>query len=627
MDIEFFIQLTINGILLGGFYAAMTLGFSIIWGVMRLINLAHGEFLIMSSYVAWFFFNPHREQNLVIGSLTPDEVGSTIRLVFAGMAIVLGLVISEIIYTRQYVRHILSARLAGFAISATGAFVIYGLWKADDFEQIIIPVQDIMQVALSLSLGFFLSHIVFSKGLELLVGRIKQPRTLLRENDIWVRRIIAYPLGFLLIWLFFEVWFFFNPQREQSLVIGSLEEVESTIRLIFAGMAIVLGLVISEIIYTRQYIRHILPARLAGFAISATGAFVIYGLWKADDFEQIILPVQDIMQVALSLSLGFFLSHIKQPMTLLRENDIWVRRVVAYPLGFLLIWLFFDIWGQDGFEALDPYEVMPLIMLLFFALGYVLQKGLFNHLVEGPYLTMLLVTFSISIILQSIGLRIYKGDPRSTDTPYSDSSWTRADITADQFRIPATDIKLPNPLSIIPELDFPDIRVPESKSYVILISVVLIVALLWFLRKTRTGYAIRAAAQNKQSARLVGIDIFETYAITFGIALAVTAVAGALMGTFQPITPIAGARWTLRAFAIVALGGLGRIQGVVIGGLVLGIVESYISGYLPKINDAIPQVEIVNATGWAIAASFIILVIMLVVRPQGISGGLVLEDE
>lgn len=489
MDIEFFIQLTINGILLGGFYATMTLGFSIIWGVMRLINLAHGEFLLMAAYVAWFFFNPEREQSLVIGSATPREVESTIQLVFIGMTIIAGLLLSELLFARQYVKNMWIARLRGFQLSTRIALIAYLLWWAYDFEQIVLPVQDIMQVALSLSLGFFLSHVVFAKGLELYLQR----------ND--------------------------------------------------------------------------------------------------------------------------------QAPAFVDRYDLQIRRAIAYPLGFALIWLFFSQWGNGGFEGLDPYEVMPLILLLFFALGYVLQRGLFNHLVEGPYLTMLLITFSLSIILQSIGLRIYRADPRSTDTPYSDSSWTRVDITGDKIRIPATNIKLPNPLGIIPERSFPDIRVPEAKTYVILTSIVFIAALIWFLRKTRTGYAIRAAAQNKQSARLVGIDIYETYAITFGIALAVTAVAGALMGTFQPITPIAGARWTLRAFAIVALGGLGRIQGAVIGGFLLGMTESFIGGYLPRLNEAIPQIEIVNATGWAIAASFILLVIMLVLRPQGISGGLVLEDE
>jgi branched-chain amino acid transport system permease protein len=123
------------------------------------------------------------------------------------------------------------------------------------------------------------------------------------------------------------------------------------------------------------------------------------------------------------------------------------------------------------------------------------------------------------------------------------------------------------------------------------------------------GYAIRAAAQNEMAARLMGINIREVYAITFGISLALTAMAGAMMGTFQPITPVDGPTWTLRAFAIVALGGLGKVEGVVVGGLVLGIAESLVGGY-------------VN-TGWAVATAFILLVFMLIVRPQGITGGLV----
>ncbi len=86
-----------------------------------------------------------------------------------------------------------------------------------------------------------------------------------------------------------------------------------------------------------------------------------------------------------------------------------------------------------------------------------------------------------------------------------------------------------------------------------------------------------------------------------------------MMGTFQAITPINGPPWTLRAFAIVALGGLGKVQGVVAGGLVLGLAESYVGGYVD--------------VGWAIAMSFIILVITLVVRPQGITGGMVVVEE
>jgi branched-chain amino acid transport system permease protein len=527
MDIEFFLQLTVNGILLGGFYATMTLGFSIIWGVMRLINLAHGEFLLMAAYVAWFFFNPHREQNLSIGSESPDEVLSTINLMFWGIALVIGLFASDFIFNRQYVHHLWQARLFGLAFGVVAARGAYFIWQGNDFEQIVIPVNDLMRIGLSLSLGFVLSHIVFTK----VIG-------------IFSESADRYPLD----------------TTEKNVV-------------------------------------------------NAPEGFALDPYWLIGPLAR---PVVD---------------FVRQLPALVLKNEIWIRRLIAYPIGFIVFSRFFDIWGRDGFEPLDPYEIIPLIILLFYALGYALQNNLLNRLVEGPYLTMLLITFSLQIILQSLGLRIYAADPRKISPDYSGAFWTRADITGPDIHVPILGIDLPNPLGIIPETAFPDITVPQDKTYVLFVSAILIAVLVLFLRRTRTGYAIRAAAQNKNAARLVGIDIKETYAITFGISLAATAVAGSLMGTFQPITPIGGPRWTLRAFAIVALGGLGRIQGVVIGGMLLGLVESYIGGYLPRLNDAIPQIEIVNATGWAIAAAFIILVVMLVVRPQGISGGLVLEED
>jgi branched-subunit amino acid ABC-type transport system permease component len=196
---------------------------------------------------------------------------------------------------------------------------------------------------------------------------------------------------------------------------------------------------------------------------------------------------------------------------------------------------------------------------------------------------MLLVTFAISIILQNIGLQIYAADPRKINIDYG-----RA-------------------------LSFGVITVPPAKLITIIVSILMIAGLVLFQKRTRIGYAIRAAAQNKMAARLMGIDIYETYAITFGISLALTAMAGGMMATFQPTAPINGPPWTIRAFAIVALGGLGNVQGVIVGGFVLGIAESFMGGYI--------------ATGWAIAASFIILVVTLVLRPQGITGGLVPVEE
>jgi branched-chain amino acid transport system permease protein len=227
--------------------------------------------------------------------------------------------------------------------------------------------------------------------------------------------------------------------------------------------------------------------------------------------------------------------------------------------------------------------ILPIIFILFFALGYVVQNSFLNRLVEGPYLTMLLVTFSIAIILQNIGLQIYAADPRRINIAYGTA------------------------------LNLGNVTVPPSKLLIVIVSSIMVAGLVAFLRYTRIGYAIRAAAQNKTAARLMGINIKETYAITFAISIAMTAMAGAMMGTFVPIAPILGPPWTLRAFSIVALGGLGKVEGVIAGGMVLGLAESYVGLYV--------------GTNWQLPVAFIILVFVLVVRPQGITGGLLITEE
>jgi branched-chain amino acid transport system permease protein len=425
---EFFIQLGINGLLLGGFYAAATLGFSTIWGVMRLINLAHGEFLLMGAFTAWFFFNPTREQSLNIGSVDPK------------ITLIIMLVVS----------------------------LLFGL--------------------------------AFS------------------ENQLLHR------------WI--------TNQRART----------------FTAVVIAISI-----------------------------GLLLYGLWSLADFGTIQFSMKLIVMVALMLSLGFLISHMLLG-TVLAFGDLRTRRMFGYGLSTVITLIFFAWWEGSGFPSIDPFLTLPIMFVLYFAFGYLLQSVLLNRLVEGPYLTMLLVTFALSIALQNFGLTIYRADPRRINVDYGNA------------------LRLSESLTVSP-----------VKLITVVISMFLMVGLVLFLRHTRIGYAIRAAAQHKMAARLMGINIYETYAITFGLSLGLTAMAGAMMGTFQPITPVAGPIWTLRAFAIVALGGLGKVQGVVVGGLVLGLAESYIGGY-------------VN-TGWAAAAAFMLLVLMLVLRPQGITGGLVAAEE
>lgn len=419
MSIEFFLQLTINGLLLAAFYTAVTLGFSTIWGVMRLINLAHGEFLLMGAFTGWFFFNPHREQSLTISS------SDTTPVVIAILAVVVGLWLAESGLVRERLVNRWQRRLIGIFIAAIGATAGYFIWGNTNFQDIELTMLALVGVGLALTIGFLLSRFALQSSVK----------------SNLIRTTIGYGVG--------------------------------------AGVV------------------------LAGVA-----------LWQANDFPSI-----------------------------------------------------------------DPFLALPLVFLLFFGIGYAIQKGLLNRIVDGPYLTMLLVTFAISIMLQNLGLAIYAADPRRINADYGSA------------------IRLTDSLTI-----------PPNKLLISLVSMLMALGLSVFLRRTRLGYAIRAAAQNKMAARLMGIDVRETYALTFGISIALTAAAGAMMGTFQPITPVTGPPWTLRAFAIVALGGLGSVRGVIAGSLVLGLIETYIGGYAN--------------VGWAIAATFVILVIALILRPQGIMGGL-----
>ena len=129
--------------------------------------------------------------------------------------------------------------------------------------------------------------------------------------------------------------------------------------------------------------------------------------------------------------------------------------------------------------------------------------------------------------------------------------------------------------------------------------------------RTRLGKGIRGAAQNREAARIVGIDVSRVYLITFALCIGITGAAGALVSPVLAVQPFQGPPLTLKAFAITALAGLGSIRGALGGALVLGLVEAGLAVYVGTVG-----------TNLAVVASFVILVVALVVRPQGLFGGL-----
>lgn len=244
-------------------------------------------------------------------------------------------------------------------------------------------------------------------------------------------------------------------------------------------------------------------------------------------------------------------------------------------VGAYLTWI---LSRQYGWE---PFLTLIVIVPIMFVLGYTLQRLLINRIIERPHLISLLVTFGLSIIIANIFKLIFTATPRTVNTVLS-GFWRVGDIT-----------------------------IPVTKTFILVAALLIMAILHLFLQRTRLGKSIRAAAQNREAARMVGIEISRVYALTFAICIGITGAAGMLISPTQAVFPFMGPPLTLKAFAITAMSGLGSIPGALMGGMVLGLIEIFIATYVPGVG-----------TNLGIVSSFVILVIVLVTRPQGLFGGL-----
>jgi branched-chain amino acid transport system permease protein len=227
--------------------------------------------------------------------------------------------------------------------------------------------------------------------------------------------------------------------------------------------------------------------------------------------------------------------------------------------------------------GIDPFAALPLAMGALFLLGYVLQRYVLNLIIRAPMFVTLLVTFGLEVVLTNVAQLAFTADFRTINPPYAGESFTWFGVT------------------------FPMVRVV---AFVIALA---LTGLLWvFLNRFRLGRAIRATAQSLLAAQLYGVEPRMLYAVTFGIGAALAGAAGGLYGVVSQVNPYIGSTLTAKCFAITIIGGLDSILGVVVGGLFLGIVESLAALYIgPTYTDVV---------------SFGILVLVLIVRPQGLLG-------
>jgi branched-chain amino acid transport system permease protein len=238
-------------------------------------------------------------------------------------------------------------------------------------------------------------------------------------------------------------------------------------------------------------------------------------------------------------------------------------------------------WGVNRHLGWEPLAAFVVVLPAMFVLGYLLHRVLIGRLVDRPPLVGLLVTYGLAIIIANLLKLWFTGTARSVTTVLR-GFWQVSEITF-----------------------------PKAKTVDLILALALMAVLSLVLRRTRLGKSIRAAAQNRQAARMVGVDIGAVFAITFGIAIALTGAAGTLFSMTNPVAPFVGLPLTLRAFVITTMAGLGNIRGALLASMTLAAVEVYIGTYVPRVGTNLGSV-----------AAFVLLVVVLVVRPQGLFGGL-----
>ena len=260
-----------------------------------------------------------------------------------------------------------------------------------------------------------------------------------------------------------------------------------------------------------------------------------------------------------------------------------VLRVVNLAHGGVIMAGAYLGWVLHGWLGLDPYLAIPLVVAASFLLGVVMYRLLVRHLPRGAAggPASLLLLFGVWLVLRNVAYLLFTGNDQVIRTSYS----TRA-------------------------LPFLGTWVSVNRLAVLAIAVVTPVALHLLLRRTYLGRAIRAVAQNAESCTLVGIDVDRVYTITFGIGTALAGLAGLLSATLFAFNPGFGSSELLKSFVVVVLGGLGSVIGTGIAALILAIVEVYAIYWLPSYLTA--------------AVGFVMLVLVLVLRPGGLFGQRVL---
>jgi branched-chain amino acid transport system permease protein len=253
-----------------------------------------------------------------------------------------------------------------------------------------------------------------------------------------------------------------------------------------------------------------------------------------------------------------------------------VMRVINIAHGPLLMlgaYVTYFLYSELG---LNPYLSLPLSMAALFVIGVLLQRTLVFRVVDAPELSSLLLTFGVSIGVVNLAQLAFTSDLRAVE--FITGSWIVGGIA-----------------------------LSKSRTVAFLVAAGLTAAAFLFLQRTKLGTAIRATSQSREVAMVCGINVDRIHLLTFGLAAALAAAGGTLLSVIVAIQPEMGQVWTFKSFLVIVLGGAGNYPGALLGGMLLGLIEAMASLFL--------------TTQLSEAVAYVLLVVVLLIRPTGLLGG------
>lgn len=243
---------------------------------------------------------------------------------------------------------------------------------------------------------------------------------------------------------------------------------------------------------------------------------------------------------------------------------------------YLMLAMYASFW-MYSILGLNPYQSAIINLAIMAFIGFLTYKIIMERVLDSNHSIQMLLTLGLSMILQNLALMMWKADYRNTRIAMTTST-----------------------------LDWGPYHFSTARVIAFIVAITASVLLYYFLQKTYTGAAMRAVSQNGKAAQLMGINLKRTYALAFIIGTTLVGLAGLLITPIYPAYPTVGISFTALCFIVVVIGGLSSIPGAILGGLLIGLVESF-AGYF--IGPAFQQ-----------AAYFLLFILVLIFKPNGLFG-------